>query len=1563
MSHILKKIAIAGGGKKPPEPKPPVYKPPMLGELQYGASYSYAETLDLISDGPIEGIVNRHGRVVDNLEVLQGIYLNDTPIAVTPAQRRADAGDSLSESEIAKIENLKPMKLADGATTGVKQMRYFFQALNSQGVGNKITNWKGANGIGGGPDNNERYPPSGGVNMLYMRRRTHTGSDRSPDSPPKRKDHYSVYARAYVRYGSSNRFYWHLNGNYRSEFSGFGNGRVYRNGNKRKGGSNGTQSMYWTSAGRNLFHPTQFFFGISAQKSGLPDFHPSFGGTNFRAQQFVYGAHNDPQRALCELKEIYKLYTDNVDPVAGNKYQKLLAQKALGNLGSGWTSGRLSMLLADWLNRPRGMERFVAIIKVSRDNPNLNQNLLDADGELRPMTTYPYGGNHKWNLQEVMRNSGIRWRDVSCPEIDKEGNLTGKMYGFLVFQIDTGTYFKEMRSSGKKFGIARTFWFSKKAKDALKDIQSLQYSEPIVEPELRNEFEITDLKYNFSNVLAEVNTGEEFQQPLSYFTKVFIDHIYNAELFGPFSSKNDIEPQRIEEDINMFKRGSVLRKGSDGFNTRMSSGLPANEGSDDDRITGKEEDGSGGSEKGFSSWGKGSMTNWDERALPHTHTIYNPNVTDVYITLNVSALRDTLVNDKVKVNPGTSGNEQKKLSIGTTFPSVVNIMVETGRISVNGTMRPTATYTYRIVALIEGDTIIDIGNPDYVMGDKGRQEYILPLDTNLRLNQAFKLPSVRTQNATTLTADGEIGIEVGTLEQDSTEKRFVRVTKLSFETNSVLLHKTVSLNKVTEIIPTEFPYPFSAIVGTKIDSRALGSIPKRSFDCKLKRVKIPSNYKPVGDNGRDLRYYDSVEEWENTDKEDKLIYEGDWDGSFAPRLEWTDNPAWILYDLLTNNRYGMGTHIDPATINKWQLYNIGRFCDAVDDEGYFQGVTDGRGGKEPRFSCNIVFDQGQKIFDAINTIAGFFMGRVFFGNSEVNFVDDRPRNTVNLFTNESVKDGLFYYSNNRRDEQFNCVEVSFKDRFDNFAPKLEVVEDEEDIRQRGYFKKRIEGVGITSRAMARRVGQHQIFAKIKENQKVAFTAGLESLLCQPGDLVVIEDELKTNKANFGRVLAVDTEAETVRVTNTFVDSDMTGRLTVYNPTGRDTIEEVNDLADKKRSRYGNFTVTGAASVDWVNYTGDYAFSGYIDGYSAVTEGFFSNNEESYALYTGFTVGSDAAPITERQTILYFETGVSGWAFGSGDCVSKASGDFISQIATGDPIEILMTGGNITNLDMTAATKRGSDIHAFSGIDPTSKIGPFVGALERETKLGSPDQMTILSVTGNILSGPSELAAAGLNNYGSLLSGFDRPDLLQFIKLGSPSKFEIKDASPFIYKVVGLEENAPNEYLVTATKYETGKYALIEDNISIEYAANTYSYQQAQTINDVTYTTLAAPSFTSITTGVPNATDQTFTILANFVSGSGTYPTSATTGYHSILTYPNGGVDEQTISSDDDLTASFTGLNQVGVYNMSVNALGNKGGNGEVNAYFDSQFTHTGIFVVYDELLEFSKSFLDKITIL
>jgi hypothetical protein len=1560
MSHILKKMAIRGaGGKDAPEPEPPVYHPPRLGELQYGASFSYSETIDLVSDGPIEGLVNRHGRRVSDEFIMQGIYLDDTPVAVTPSE--AQFSDTLSEAEAAAVD-IAPMALNSVAGTGIKSCRRFFQELNNvrrRSSAGRLTGLrKGSNRT---IDKHESIAGGGGVTMVYMRRRT---SSWHPDGNPPERNCYSLYVRAFVKYrsGGGQRFYWHLNGNSRYEYNS-DSMAVYRNGCKRKGGSNGIKGTYWTDSSANLFG-AKFFFGISAQKSGVLGV---LGRTNLRAQQCVDG-WRDPNRARgadSELKAILKLYTDNNNEAdeTYNVHQRTLAMKALGNLGSSWLNGSVSGLLSNWLNHGPVHKRFVAIVKVGHTGPHasmVGKNILE-DGKVRHMVTYPFGANAGFNLIKKMASAGIRWRDITCPIIDTDGNLTGEMRGFLVFTWDTKhsrqTMKKRLRVNGrrqrKKFGDSHTYWFTKAVKDAMKDITSFQYSEPIVEEIRANEFDITNLKYNFSNVLAEVTKGEELQGPLDNFTKIYIDHVYNAELFGPFSSKGQIFPQRIKEGANMLQDNALKVDSGDSFNLNMRNGLPTNEGSDDERD-------SGGSVKDYSSWARDSVVHWDERALPCTHTVYNPNVTSCFITLNISRLRDTMVNDVDQVN---TLNGKKDMSIGTIFPSVLNFVVEVGKIGRDGVERPTEKWTYRVVALIEGSTLIDIGNPDSGVNVTAKS-YVTDLAGG-KLNLPFKLPNVKTYQNQTLSADGTRGIYGGETGDDgSTEKRYIRVTKLSYETNSILLSKNIALQKVTEIIPLRLPYPFSALVGVKLDSRAFGSIPKRSYDCKLKKVRIPSNYNPVADNGKDKRYYDSVQKFDNTEKEYKQVYDGDWDGTFHDDLMWTDNPAWILYDLLVSNRYGMGTHIDVSSINKWQLYNIGRFCDAVDEDGYFEGVTDGRGGKEPRFSCNIVFDKGQKIFDAINTIAGIFRGRTFFANSEVNFTDDRPRETVNLFTNESVKEGLFHYSNNRRDEQFNTIEVAFRDRFDNFSPKLEVVEDEGDIRERGVFKKRIEGVGITSRAMARRVGQHQIFSKIKENQKVAFTAGLESLLCQPGDLIVIEDELKTNKANFGRILAVDLEAETVRLSNTFVDADMTGRLTVYTPTGRDTIQDIDDIADINRHRYASFTVTGAEGDAWQNYTGYYGFSGYTPGYTGAEDPEASGEVRSqqYGLYTGFTTGTDSTPIPARNTSLYFETGVTGWIFGSGDCRANFSGDLIAVDNSGEGIESFGTG-NVANLDMTEPDKRGASVVAFSGFDYESFLGPWEGVLESETTLGTPDQMTVLNVTGNILSTPSELQTAGFNNYGSVVSGFDSPDLLPFLKLGSPAKFEIKDASPFIYKVVGMKEEAPNEYLVTATKYETGKFDYIENNISIEKKADTYSYQVAQMVHDITYATLVAPVFTNLTTGVPDLATETFAISGDFTSGAADYPTTATTGYYGILQMPNGEWEEETISSEGDLAMSFSGLRQVGVYNMRLNALGNKGADGFGNAYFDSQSTNSGIFVVYDALTVHAKSFLDQITIL
>ena len=170
----------------------------------------------------------------------------------------------------------------------------------------------------------------------------------------------------------------------------------------------------------------------------------------------------------------------------------------------------------------------------------------------------------------------------------------------------------------------------------------------------------------------------------------------------------------------------------------------------------------------------------------------------------------------------------------------------------------------------------------------------------------------------------------------------------------------------------------------------------------------------------------------------------------------------------------------------------------------------------------------------------------------------------------------------------------------------------------------------------------------------------------------------------------------------------------------------------------------------------------------------------------------------------------------------------------------------------------------------------------------------------------------------------------------------------------MKEDAPNEYLVSATKYDTGKFDLIDKNISIENKADTLSYQVSQTINGVTYTTLASPLLDTLTTGIPDASTDTFSITGMW-SGL-----DNSTGYNIRLTQPNGVVRSESVPHPTT-GHEISGLSQVGVFNFCVNALGDN--TDRLNAFFDSSYDCSGMFVVYDELLVFNRSFVNQITIL
>ena len=344
-------------------------------------------------------------------------------------------------------------------------------------------------------------------------------------------------------------------------------------------------------------------------------------------------------------------------------------------------------------------------------------------------------------------------------------------------------------------------------------------------------------------------------------------------------------------------------------------------------------------------------------------------------------------------------------------------------------------------------------------------------------------------------------------------RRYVKVTKLSYETLSPLINKKISLSKVTEIIPQTFSYPFSSIVGMKIDSRSFSQMPTRSFHCKLKKVLVPSNYFPINPKDEtDIRY-------DLTEIGKHKIYDGDWDGTF--KLMWTDNPAWILMDMLVNRRYGLGNHISSEQIDIWELYKIARWCDGVNDEGYYYGVPDGYGGVEPRHTFNALIGDKFNVFDMINQIASVFRGHVYYMNSLVTFDDDRPKPPIGEFSNSDVKDGIFNYTNLKKDDEFTAVEIAFIDAKNDYKSTIEYVEDSEGIRKRGILKKQINAFGITSRGQARRFGKHFLHQTSKENLNATFITDIKALLYKPGDLITINDELLNLNRNFGSVKAIE----------------------------------------------------------------------------------------------------------------------------------------------------------------------------------------------------------------------------------------------------------------------------------------------------------------------------------------------------------------------------------------------------------------------------------------------------------
>ncbi|BDE03571.1 TipJ family phage tail tip protein [Pasteurella multocida] len=316
----------------------------------------------------------------------------------------------------------------------------------------------------------------------------------------------------------------------------------------------------------------------------------------------------------------------------------------------------------------------------------------------------------------------------------------------------------------------------------------------------------------------------------------------------------------------------------------------------------------------------------------------------------------------------------------------------------------------------------------------------------------------------------------------------VKVERVNADSKSQRLQNNTIWASYTEIIETQFAYPNTAILGIRFDSEYFSSIPNRTYEIYGIEMKVPSNYDPF-----------------------ERTYTGFWDGTF--KIAWTNNPAWILYDLMTNKRYGLGWRLGEFNVDKWALYQAAQYCD--------QMVPDGFGGQEPRFTCNAWLTDQRKAYDVINDICSIFRAMPVWNGREFTVVMDRPADPVWTYTNANVISGEFSYQYSAQKARHNEIHIEYIDADDSYERKIEVVSDDDLIRRHGLNVKKVTAFACTSRGQAFRTGKWILETERLETKTVTFAVGAEGLMHIPGDIIRVADCDYADTNIGGRVLDIN----------------------------------------------------------------------------------------------------------------------------------------------------------------------------------------------------------------------------------------------------------------------------------------------------------------------------------------------------------------------------------------------------------------------------------------------------------
>ncbi|MEG4679332.1 phage tail protein [Enterobacter cloacae] len=375
----------------------------------------------------------------------------------------------------------------------------------------------------------------------------------------------------------------------------------------------------------------------------------------------------------------------------------------------------------------------------------------------------------------------------------------------------------------------------------------------------------------------------------------------------------------------------------------------------------------------------------------------------------------------------------------------------------------------------------------------------------------------------------------------------VRLRKLTADANSAKIGDTMTLQSYTEVIDAKLRYPNTALLYIEFDSSQFnGSIPQISCEPRGRVIRVPDTYDP-----------------------ETRTYSGTWLGTF--KWAWTDNPAWIFYDLVVSDRFGLGNRLTAANIDKWTLYHVAQYCD--------QPVPDGKGGSgtEPRYTCNVYVQERNDAYTVLRDFAAIFRGMTYWGGDQIVALADMPRDVDYSYTRANVVNGRFTYSGSTTKTRYTTALVSWSDPGNAYADAMEPVFEQDLVARFGTNQLEMTAIGCTRQSEANRKGRWGILTNNKD-RIVSFDVGLDGKIPQPGYIIAVADELLSGKVMGGRISAVNGRVITLDRDSAAAPGS---RLMVNLPSGASqsrTIQSVNGRAVTVTTAYSE---TPAVESVWI----------------------------------------------------------------------------------------------------------------------------------------------------------------------------------------------------------------------------------------------------------------------------------------------------------------------------------------------------------------------------------------------